>query len=163
LKKIIILIGIIFLLNSIAFSQTEEDIEVNRKILKELALCQCLAQSEKIIDPDSMDASRAYYNENFSYSLKTLDSIVKVVENAIDNSIGLYKTEDQFHRISNYQCIRFYESNYLDSIVKLFDYEVRLGDYESDTNFYKSDSIRYERDFRKSRKLIEEDYDKKNK
>jgi hypothetical protein len=142
--------------NSFAFSQTEEDIEVNRKILKELALCQCLAQTEKIIDPDSMDVSRAYYNENFSFSLNTIDSIIKIVENAIDNSISLYKTEDQFHRISNYQCIKFYESNYLDSIVKTFDNEVRLGDYKSDTNLYKSDSIRYERDFRKPQKVKEE-------
>lgn len=156
MNRIIIFVILVFLLNGISFSQSEEDIEVNRKILKELALCQCLAQTEKIKDPDSMDASRAYYNENFSYSLNTLDSIIKVVENAIVNSNGLYKTEDQFHRISNYQCIKFYESNYLDSLVKTFDNEVRLGDYESDINLYKSDSTRYERDFRKSQKVKED-------
>ena len=156
MNRIIIVVGLVFLLKSISFSQSKEDIEVNRKILKELALCQCLALSEKIKDPDSMDASRAYYNENFSYSLNTLDSIVKVVENAIDNSIGLYRVEGQLHRISDYQCIKFYESNYLDSIVKTFDNEVRLGDYESDINLYKSDSIRYERDFRKPQKVKED-------
>lgn len=156
MNRIILFLILVFLLNSISFSQSMEDIEVNRKVLKELALCQCLALSEKIIDPDSMDVSRAYYNENFSFSLNTIDSIIKIVENAIDKSISLYRTEDQFHRISSYQCIKFYESNYLDSIVKTFDNEVRLGDYESDTNLYKSDSISYELDFRKPQKVKED-------
>lgn len=149
MKKIIITISIVFLLNSIAFTQTEEDIEIKRKILKELALCQCLSLTENSTNPDSIDVSRAYYNENFSYSLNTLDSIRKIVKQAIDNSIGLYRVENQIYSISNYQCIKFYESNYLDSILMLFDNEVRLVDYESSTKLYKADSIRYENDFRR--------------
>ena len=132
---------------------SDEELEVNRKILKELALCECLAQSWTDIGFDTLDYSRALLFENLSYPKSVFDSLDLIVGNVIKSSIGKYRIEDELYNINNYRCIRFYKSNYLDSIIRTFDHLLLNNlNLNRSENYFISDSIEYEVDFLNSQK-----------
>jgi|SRR6056300_1718175 hypothetical protein len=142
LSKYIILL---FISIGLTTSFSEESSENNRNLLKEFALCECLAKSWDNIGFDTLDFSRALLFENLPYPKSVFDSLDLIVNNALKNSIGLYRIEDELYNINNYRCIRFYKSFFLDSILRSFDHLIN-----SESHFFYSDSIEYENNFNNS-------------
>lgn len=136
---------VIFISVGLTTSFSEENVESNRNLLKEFALCECLSKSWENIGFDTLDFSRALIFENISYPKSVFDSLDLIISNALKNSIGLYRIEGELYSINNYRCIRFYKSYYLDSIVRSFDHLIN-----SESNFFNSDSIEYEINFNNS-------------
>lgn len=150
----LIIILLLFSLNYLSFSMPDEEMEVNRKILKEIALCECLSQSWQNIGLDTLDFSRASIFDNFSYENEVIFTLQKIIKDAIQSSNGRkFLMEGNLFDISNFHCIKLYESFYLDSIVRTFDdkFIPDIFDVKS-KDVFKSDSIRYELNFKNSQK-----------
>lgn len=83
MNKLLKYIIVIFISAGLTTSFSEENVETNRNLLKEFALCECLSKSWENIGFDTLDFSRALIFENILYHKSVFDSLDLIVDNAL--------------------------------------------------------------------------------
>jgi hypothetical protein len=118
----LILIFIFFNINCFGQKVSSDKIEKERVKLKNYAFCQCLRHV--YIDQDSLfliDGSIGGYFETGAYGLHVYDIIDSV---AFIFSQKKYLSKDNKCKLGLMKCLDFYNSLYLDSLVKKLDNQI---------------------------------------
>jgi hypothetical protein len=119
------------------------EIKYIRKMLKEYALCQCISEGIINVGIKNFDGSAGKIRFSLDVEPYTFWKIDSVIDDLyLKSNVDTY-IDGRTIRNYNFRCLKFYESNYLDSLIKTFDLEIDV-DSKYDLR-YKNDSAYFEK------------------
>lgn len=141
MKKILLIVLI-----GLTGCSTQSDYTINQRTLKEYALCICISEGLRREGIKSFDYSAGHLIFNWQIGGLAFSRIDSAINNLYDNSNIEIEHEEGSSKAYFYRCLKFYESNYLDSLVKSMNGIIEMNgeDEEKWRSNFISDSIYFE-------------------
>lgn len=125
---------------------SQSDYTINQRTLKEYALCECISEGLRREGIKNFDYSAGHLIFNWQIGGLAFSRIDSAINNLYDNSNIDIKHEEGTSKAYFYRCLKFYESNYLDSLVKTMNESIVMN--SEDEKYWResflSDSIYFE-------------------